>query len=65
MAIRRKTANRKCRKRNFEKIIIQSFGIRAIPRFILIDQLGNIIQAEAPQPSEEKEIRALIDAYLK
>lgn len=46
-------------KENFTK----SYGIDAIPRFILIDQNGNIIQADAPRPSQ-KQIRELLDQNL-
>lgn len=38
------------------------FMIRGIPRFILIDREGKIIDASAPRPSGE--IRKLIDKYL-
>jgi thiol-disulfide isomerase/thioredoxin len=48
---------------NFESKFIQEYGINAIPRFILIDPNGNIVDADAPRPSS-KEIRDLF-AKLK
>ncbi|WP_016990518.1 TlpA family protein disulfide reductase [Flavobacterium sp. ACAM 123] len=38
---------------------IQAYGITAIPRFILIDPNGNIVNSQAPRPSET----ALIDLF--
>ena len=40
---------------------IQGYGITAIPRFILIDPNGNIVNSQAPRPSET----ALIDLFNK
>lgn len=42
---------------------VQSYAIDGIPRFILIDQNGNILDSDAPRPSDP-EIRTLIDANL-
>jgi thiol-disulfide isomerase/thioredoxin len=39
---------------NFESQFIMDYGINAIPRFILIDSAGNIIDADAPRPSDPK-----------
>jgi len=39
---------------NFESQFILDYGINAIPRFILIDTEGNIIDADAPRPSDPK-----------
>ena len=39
----------------------QDYGIEGIPRFILIDQSGNIVSPDAPRPSSEGEIRNLIN----
>jgi len=36
---------------NFESKFIAEYGINAIPRFILIDPDGKIVQADAPRPS--------------
>lgn len=37
-----------------EKLFIQQWGISGIPRFIMIDNNGNIFNADAPRPSDEK-----------
>ena len=39
---------------NFESQFILDYGINAIPRFILIDASGNIVDADAPRPSDPK-----------
>jgi len=39
---------------NFESQFILDYGINAIPRFILIDGEGNIVDADAPRPSDPK-----------
>ncbi len=39
-------------------------GINSIPRFMLIDKDGNVISKDSPRPSS-KELRVLIDSYLK
>lgn len=39
---------------NFESQFILDYGINAIPRFILIDTEGNIVEADAPRPSDPK-----------
>lgn len=43
--------------------IVKEYLIRGIPRFILIDSKGNIIQASAPRPSSGK-VTEMIDAEL-
>lgn len=43
---------------------VQEYGIKGIPRFILIDKNGNILNADAPRPSDP-EIRTLIEENLK
>ena len=40
------------------------YAISAIPRFILIDQEGKFIDADASRPSEGNELRELIDKHL-
>jgi thiol-disulfide isomerase/thioredoxin len=45
--------------KEFNSEFIQAFGITAIPRFILIDPNGNIVNSQAPRPSET----ALIDLF--
>ena len=43
---------------NFESDFITAFEINAIPRFILLDPEGNIVDADANRPSNPK-LRAL------
>ena len=38
---------------------VQDYGIKGIPRFILIDPKGNIVSADAPRPSDPKLIKLL------
>jgi hypothetical protein len=49
---------------NFESQFILDYGINAIPRFILIDTEGNIVDANAKRPSSD-EIREQLDGLLK
>lgn len=42
---------------------VQEYGIKGIPRFILVDQNGNILNADAPRPSDPQ-IRTLLDKNL-
>jgi len=42
---------------------VVDYGIRGIPRFILLDKEGKIINADAPRPSNPK-LRSLIDKNL-
>ena len=48
---------------NWNSSFITSYGIKGIPRFILIDTLGNIINSDAPRPSNP-EIRKILDELL-
>lgn len=48
---------------NWNSSFITSYGIKGIPRFILIDTLGNIINSDAPRPSNPK-IRKILDELL-
>lgn len=48
-----------------KKIYNKGFNINMIPRFILLDGEGNIIDANAPRPSSAKEIRNLLNKALK
>lgn len=48
-----------------KKIYDDGFNITMIPRFILIDTEGKIIDANAPLPSNALEIRKLINENLK
>lgn len=38
----------------FESEFVRAYKINAIPRFLLIDPAGNIVDADAPRPSEDK-----------
>ena len=42
---------------------VADYGIKGIPRFILIDKEGNIINSDAPRPSSSK-IRETLDGLL-
>ena len=42
---------------------VVDYGIRGIPRFILLDKEGKIINADAPRPSNPK-LRSLIDKHI-
>lgn len=48
---------------SWQSQFIASYGIDAIPRFILLDREGKIISSDAPRPSDQ-EIRYLIDKNL-
>ncbi len=43
---------------------VRAYGIRSIPRFILIDPKGNIVDANAARPSNPK-LQQLLDGLLK
>jgi thiol-disulfide isomerase/thioredoxin len=43
----------------FQSEFVQKFGINAIPRFILLDPKGNIVNANAPRPSNPELIKLL------
>ena len=47
----------------FESSIAQDYFINSIPRFILVDENGGVIDIDAPRPSST-EIRTLIDRHL-
>ncbi|ARV16070.1 TlpA family protein disulfide reductase [Polaribacter sp. SA4-12] len=44
---------------NWDSQFIKDYLIKGIPRFILIDPQGNIINANAPRPSDEKLVETL------
>lgn len=50
--------------KSFESDFMKAYGINSIPRFILIDPEGRIINSEAPRPSFEK-TKTLLDNLLK
>ncbi len=49
---------------NWDSTFVTEYAIDGIPRFILIDPDGNIVQADAPRPSSS-EIRPLFNKVLK
>ncbi|QOD60228.1 TlpA family protein disulfide reductase [Polaribacter haliotis] len=49
---------------NWDSKFIQDYGIKGIPRFILIDPQGNIVSANAPRPSDKKLVETLNDLNL-
>ncbi|MDO5971461.1 TlpA disulfide reductase family protein [Flavivirga aquimarina] len=40
--------------KNWQSDFVTGYGIRGIPRFILIDPAGNVVNADAPRPSSPK-----------
>ncbi|WP_282072112.1 TlpA family protein disulfide reductase [Polaribacter atrinae] len=44
---------------NWESKFIEDYQIKGIPRFILIDPKGNIVNANAPRPSDKKLVETL------
>lgn len=49
---------------NWDSQFVQDFMIKGIPRFILLDKEGNIINANAPRPSSDQLIIALNELNL-
>ena len=49
---------------DWKSAFIQSYGINSIPRFILIDPQGNVVDADAKRPSDP-ELQAQLDTLLK
>lgn len=45
--------------KNWESKFIQDYMIKGIPRFILIDPQGNIVNSNAPRPSDKKLVETL------
>jgi len=50
--------------KNWNSDFIRSFSINSIPRFILIDPNGKVVQADAPRPSSAK-LKEDLDQLLK
>ncbi len=50
--------------KDWKSDFVKAYGIDAIPRFLLIDQNGNILNADAPSPSSPQ-IREIFDKELK
>ncbi len=49
---------------NFEETISKMYIVNSIPRFIIIDEAGNIVNTDAPRPSSGAEIRNILDTLL-
>lgn len=49
---------------NWESDFAKFFIIRSIPRFILIDKEGKIVNSNMPTPSQKAEIHKILDALL-
>ena len=49
--------------KDWKSKFVADYGIRGIPRFLLIDAEGNIINSDAPRPSSS-EIRTVLDNLL-
>ena len=45
--------------KDWKSQFVQDYGIQGIPRFILIDPAGNIVNADAPRPSNPKLVELL------
>lgn len=50
--------------KDWKSDFIMAYGIRSIPRFILIDPQGKIVRSDAPRPSDPK-LKKLLDKLLK
>ena len=48
----------------FKNEFAKHYGINSIPRFLLIDANGNVINDDMPKPSEEEVVRNIIDVRL-
>ena len=48
---------------NWQSKFVTDYGILGIPRFILIDPQGNIVDADAPRPSDPK-LKELLDKLI-
>ena len=51
--------------KNFYSDFIKGYEIKGIPRFILIDPDGNIVDADAPRPSFRFTVKQLLDSVVK
>jgi len=49
---------------NLDESISKLYIVNSIPRFILIDEAGNIVSSDAPRPSSGTEIRGMLDKLL-
>jgi hypothetical protein len=46
--------------KNWESDFMKHFGVTSIPRFLLIDPQGNVVNADANRPSDPK-LTAILD----
>ena len=44
--------------------ILSQFNITSIPRYMIIDQYGKVLNADAPRPSDAK-LKTVFDELLK
>lgn len=49
---------------NWASAFIAAYGINSIPRFILLDPKGNVVNADAERPSDPK-LQTILDGLLK
>lgn len=49
--------------KDWQSEFVASYGVMSIPRFILIDPKGNVLNADAPRPSSQ-ELQTKLDALL-
>ena len=50
--------------KDWESEFVKSYGVTGIPRFILIDPKGNVVDADADRPSSDK-LQTKLDVLLK
>ncbi len=50
---------------SWDSEFVKSYGINGIPRFLLIDPLGNIVDADAPRPSDPRLIELFKEQGIK
>jgi thiol-disulfide isomerase/thioredoxin len=50
--------------KDWESDFIKAYGVSGIPRFILIDPKGNVLEADAPRPSDSA-LQTKLDTLLK
>ncbi len=48
-----------------ESSLMKDFKIKTIPRYLLYDKNGVLVDSNAPRPSNEKKIRKLLNNYIK
>jgi len=49
---------------NWEDILKTKYYIQGIPRYILLNKNGEIIDSDAPSPGKKAELIRLIDKYM-